>query len=362
VHAAATSFRLARPKIWSPQEPNLYTASIDVTDGSGLLGRYRVHSGVRSVKVSGGRLYLNGEAVSLRGVGFHEDSKQRGFAITNADRRWLFDEAKAGATVMRTHYPPHPYLHELADERGMLLWSEIPVYAVKSPYLREPKVRRLAAEELRKNIEANRNHPSVFVWSIGNELSSKPGPTQGYYMRNAVKLANQLDGTRPVAIAIAGYRSAGCQPAYAPLDIIGINEYFGWYPGPGGQIFDRTKLSGYLDAMRACYPRQALMITEFGAEANRDGPVEEKGTWARQQDFVNYHLEVYRTKPWLSGALYWALNEFRVRPGWEGGNPRPNPPIHQKGLETYDRSRKPAWYDVQRWFTQPYMLPTGRSG
>ena len=65
------------------------------------------------------------------------------------------------------------------------------------------------------------------------------------------------------------------------------------------------------------------MVTEFGAEANRDGPVEEKGTWAFQQDFVNFHLATYAQKPWLSGALYWALNEFRVRPGWEGGNPRP---------------------------------------
>ena len=65
------------------------------------------------------------------------------------------------------------------------------------------------------------------------------------------------------------------------------------------------------------------MVTEFGAEANRDGPVEEKGTYAFQQDFVNYHLGVYATKPWLSGAIYWALQEFRVRPDWDGGNPRP---------------------------------------
>ena len=96
------------------------------------------------------------------------------------------------------------------------------------------------------------------------------------------------------------------------------------------------------------------MVTEFGAEANRDGPVEEKGTFQFQQDFVNYHLGVYATKPWLSGAIYWAIEEFRVRPGWEGGNPRPNPPIHEKGLLRFaDRSKKPAWFDVQRvWYTQ----------
>jgi beta-glucuronidase len=134
--------------------------------------------------------------------------------------------------------------------------------------------------------------------------------------------------------------------------VIGINEYFGWYPGPSGSLFDRNVLSGYLDAVRRCYPRHAIMITEFGAEANRDGSVEDKGTWAFQQDFVNYHLGVFATKPWLSGALYWALNEFRVRPEWEGGNPWSLPPLHQKALVSYDGLRKPAWADVQRWFSQ----------
>jgi beta-glucuronidase len=162
-----------------------------------------------------------------------------------------------------------------------------------------------------------------------------------------------MDPTRPVGLAVAGYPSSLCQAdSYKPLDVLGINDYFGWYPGPSGQIFDRTKLPAYLDAVHQCYSDKAIMITEFGAEANRDGPPEEKGTYAFQQDWVNYQLGVFATKPWLSGALYWALNEFWVRPGWEGGNPRPLPPLFQKGLITYDGVKKPAWADVQRWFTQ----------
>ena len=90
------------------------------------------------------------------------------------------------------------------------------------------------------------------------------------------------------------------------------------------------------------------MITETGAEANRSGPVEEKGTYEFQQDYINYHYAVYATKPWLSGALYWALKEFRVRPEWEGGNPRPQPPIHQKGVVAFDGTRKPGYTDLQR--------------
>ena len=239
----------------------------------------------------------------------------------------------------------------------MLIWSEIPVYTVKTQVLKEPSVRRLAVEELRRNIEANENHPSVMLWSIGNELSSQPGPVQVSYINAAVKFAKEMDPTRPVGIAVAAYPSSLCQAAqYKSIDVLGLNDYFGWYPGPSGQIFDRTKLGAYLDAVRACYPDKALMVTEFGAEANRDGPAEEKGTWAFQQDWVNYQLGVFATKPWLSGAMYWALNEFWVRPGWEGGNPRPSSPVHQKGLVTYDGVRKPAFADVQRSYTTTPQL------
>ena len=127
-----------------------------------------------------------------------------------------------------------------------------------------------------------------------------------------------------------------------------MNDYFGWYPGANGVIADRDLLSEYLDTVRACYPDKAIMISEFGAEANRDGPVEERGTNQFQQDFITYHLGVYATKPWLSGAIYWALQEFRVRPGWDGGNPRARPPLHQKGVVTFDGVPKPAFFDVQR--------------
>ena len=323
---------------------------------------YRLKSGIRTIKVVGGRLTLNGQPLNVRGVGYHEDSKEQGFAVDNAFRRRLVAETQAlGATVLRTHYPPHPYLHELADRKGLLIWSEIPVYAIKTPFFSRPLVRRLAAKELSKNIETNQNHPSVMLWSIANELSAKPGSAQVDYIRSATRLAKRLDPTRPVGLAVAAYLSAGCQRGYAPLDLVGINDYFGWYPGPSGQIFDRARLSAYLDAVRQCYPGKALMITEFGAEANRDGPAEEKGTWAFQQDFVNFHLAVYASKPWLSGALYWALNEFRIRPGWNGGNPRPSvAPIHQKGLTVYGTwARKPAWVDAERDFrrTQQYGPP-----
>jgi beta-glucuronidase len=348
-----TSFRVPRPRVWSPSSPRLYNVNLRASAGGRTVSTYRLRTGIRSIRVSNGRLLLNGQRTNFRGVGLHEDSKAQGFAVDNAFRERLVAETKAvGATLMRTHYPMHPYTHELADREGLMIWSEIPVYAIKTPSLVRKNVTRLAAKELEKNILANHNHPSVIVWSIANELSAKPGTAQTNYIRDAERLAERLDPSRPVGLAVAGYPSAGCQRAYRPLNVIGINEYFGWYPGPSGSLFDRTKLSAYLDRVRSCYRSKAVVITEFGAEANRDGPVEEKGTWAFQQDFINFHLGVYAQKPWLSGAVYWALNEFKVRPGWEGGNPRPNPPVHQKGVLTYgDFNRKPAWEDLRRNYT-----------
>ncbi|HYF24756.1 MAG TPA: glycoside hydrolase family 2 TIM barrel-domain containing protein [Baekduia sp.] len=348
-----------RPRLWSLGSPRLYDTSFTASGKDGVLQRFRNRTGIRSIKVAGGLLYLNGKRLDFRGYGLHEDSRDRGFAIDNTVRDQHIAWAReSGATLLRSHYPLHPHYYERLDELGMLAWVEVPVYAVKTEQLKKRDVRRAAARELESAVLTNQNHPSVIVWSIGNELSARPGPVQGMYIADAVKRAKTLDPSRPVGYAVAGYPAAGCQPEYAPLDIIGINEYFGWYPGPNGQIADREILPEYLDSVRACYGDKAVVITEFGAEANRDGPVEEKGTYQHQQDFVNYHLGVYATKPWLSGSVWWALQEFRVRPGWEGGNPRPQPPIHQKGVVTFDGVRKPAFFDLQRNFRAATQLAT----
>jgi beta-glucuronidase len=346
-----TRLRVAQPRLWSPASPYLYQARFSVRAGGRRVIGYKLSSGIRSITIAGGKLMLNGHPLNLRGVGLHEDDPRTGFAIDSARREQIIAQVKElGATVIRSHYPLHPEMYELADRVGLLVWSEIPVYAVKTQYLKREMVRKLAARELEANILANQNHPSIMLWSIGNELSARPGPVQSFYINRAVRQAKALDPSRPVALAVAGYPSAGCRPQYAALDVIGINDYFGWYPGPNGQIADRDSLSDYLDTVRACYPDKAIFISEFGAEANRDGPVEEKGTYQYQQDFINYHLTVHDSKPWLSGSIYWALQEFRVRPNWDGGNPQPNPPIHEKGLLRFDGSKKPAWFDVQRRF------------
>jgi beta-glucuronidase len=138
-----------------------------------------------------------------------------------------------------------------------------------------------------------------------------------------------------------------CQRAYAPLNVIGVNEYFGWFDENNGATADRDTLGPFLDGVRACYPRQAIMVTEFGFDANQDGPVEVRGTYAFQINSASYHLGVFATKRWLAGAIWWLLQDFASAPGWSGGNPsEPDPPWVEKGLVDRYGNLKPAFATI----------------
>ncbi len=342
---------IAKPKLWSPARPYLYDASLVAAVGARTVQRYARRVGVRSIKVdSVGRLTLNGQRLDLRGVGIHEDSPGRGFAIDNAIRDKQIGWARElRGLVLRAHYSLHPYTLQRADQLGMLVWSEVPVYQVPNEQLARAANRARYVAAVASMVEVNRDHPSVMVWSVGNEMASSADDSQASYIAAATAKAKLLDPSRPVGIAAGGPTST-CQSAYEPLDVIGLNDYFGWYVGESGSIADRELLSETLDAARSCYPTKAMMITEFGAEASTAGQAEDRGTWTFANDLIKFHLDVYATKPWLSGSLYWALQEFWVRPGWEGGNPHPAPPLFQKGLVSFAGAKKPTFAPVAKAF------------
>jgi beta-glucuronidase len=354
---------ITRPKLWSLQHPTLYRATLTLSDSQGRpLGGYLTFSGIRSIQVTaGGRLTLNGRPLNLRGAFIHEQSPETGAALAPSQlAAFMAAERALGSTVIRSHYPLNPEILEMADREGLLVWSEVPVYQLADQYLGLPSVQSQADSILRQNILANQNHPSVMVWSIGNELPTPPTANEANYITGAAALAHQLDPTRPVGMAISDWPGVACQAAYAPLDVIGFNDYFGWFDAGGGGTDDRDALGPFLDSLRACYPTKALMITEFGFEANRHGPVDERGTYEFQADAAAYHLGVFATKHWLSGAMYFALQDFASRPGWGGGNPRPNPPWVQKGLITPTGGRKPAFAVVSSSFHHTVQMAPDR--
>jgi beta-glucuronidase len=343
---AAVTFRgvarIAHPLLWSPGSPHLYDVTLAAAAGAGASAGYFLQSGIRAVSVIGGRLYLNYRPVQLRGVGFVEDSPNNGAALSPAQQLADMRAVKAlGATIVRSQYPLSAYEEQLADEMGIMLWSEIPAYQVHDGEL--AAVTGEAVALVRENILENGNHPAVVIWSVANELDPLVGAAQTAYISATVRAAHQLDPTRPVALAFQGDPDIGCQAGYAPLDVLGINDYFGWYAGTHGEIADPSLLGSYLAKERACYPHQAIMISEFGAEANRSGPIDERGTYQFQSSYVASQLATLDGVGWLSGAIYWALSDFLVRPGWTGGNPYPTPPLFTKGLLSFEGAPKPAW-------------------
>jgi beta-galactosidase/beta-glucuronidase len=367
--------RVESPRLWSPPDPQLYDVKLTSSAGDAAIGKrkaaplrkvgdYSLHSGIRSIEVRDGHLFLNGAPTNMRGVFIHEDDIVKGSALGNAEREKIINEARdLGATMLRTHYPMHPQMHELADRLGVFIWSEIPVFQVPAELMRTQSLRAFALDMLKTNILTNQNHPSVLTWSVSNELRPEPNRYDKAYYKAAAGLIHQLDPTRPASMVVAGYSDAECQPdsAYGMFDLLGFNSYFGWYPGRSGSIADRELLSPWLDKIRGCYPRHALMVTEHGAEANRDGPREERGTYGFQQDFYNYHNSVYATKDWLSGVIG-TLRAFRVRPGWAGGNPRPTTNWHEKGVIDFFDQPKPAYADVQKWFRGTVQYPAPPPG
>jgi beta-glucuronidase len=215
---------------------------------------------------------------------------------------------------------------------------------------RRASVRRNSIDMVREMVNRDRSHPSVIVWSLGNENTSKPGVGFTRYVTTAAKLTKRLDPTRLVGLAFPGYPTIGKQNLYTKLDALGVNNYFGWYAGPLGSITDRAAAAPYLQRLHDDYPRQALFVTEFGAEANRSGAPTEKGTFEFQRDFLTFHLDVIRQLDFINGALVWILRDFRVKPNYDGGNPQPRPPYNTKGLVDDTGALKPSFETVKRLF------------
>jgi beta-glucuronidase len=351
-----------RPRLWQPGSPHLYRARAEAFAPGGAHSRYDTEVGIRQIRVdSHGRMLLNGRPVDLRGASQHEDSPDHGMALTPGqimDNVGLLRDLHANVT--RAHYPLHPLMLQMCDRLGIMVWEQIPfnrerfasggngILAVDDAVAHSRAVRAKALAYLRAAIARDQNHASVFAWSVANEPDPRPAGSERNYFSKAIAAIHRLDPTRLAAVDLAGYPSTPQQDAYARFDAIGVNSYFGWYPGAGGTLDERTDLTPFLHQMHGFYPHSALFVTEFGAEANRAGPVDEKGTYLFQQNLLDYHLDQYDRDPYINGAIVWILRDFRVQPGWDGGNPKPSPPVLKKGLVDEFGNKKPAFFDLAR--------------
>lgn len=343
------------PELWSPGSPKLYSATITTQTSGGRdtqVDHQRV--GLRSVKVVNGMLELNGKQLDLRGAAIQEDIDGHGPALTDADMDRIVAELEAlHANVTRAHYLLNERLLNRLDAAGIMVWSQAPIYH-RDRLLETPPQRAAALATLRGTVIAARRHVSVITHSVANELSVIPDATPGTkaYLDAALTTTRDLDPTLPVSVDLLSYPGFGAQQTYAKYDLLGINSYFGWYPGKTDHsTANIADLAPYLDHMRDLYPRQGLVLTEFGAESTFDGPPSTKETFAFQSRYVQQVLDIVEARPFVGGAIYWTLREFAVKPDWDGGANRKGvvrDSIHNKGLITYAGRRKPAWTVAQR--------------
>ncbi|HVD56764.1 MAG TPA: glycoside hydrolase family 2 TIM barrel-domain containing protein [Thermoleophilaceae bacterium] len=360
------ALKVPAPQLWRPEDPKLYSAQLVLRDRGSLQQVERRRVGMRSVEVKHGRLLLNNREIRLTGASIHEDMPGSGAALTPADMdRIVADLKEVGANVTRAHYLLNDRLLARLDRAGIMVWSQAPIWQRdrRNNILREGLQRRRAWETVRRTVIAARSHPSVITHSVANELWSRPDDRPGVtrrFLETAARDARDLDPTLPISVDINGRPYHPEQFTYHAFDMLGINQYFGWY----SWVSDFNLLPFFLQEMRDLYPRHALVMTEFGAEARPElatAPVGVKGSYAFQSFHLDRTLDVADAAP-ISGAIYWTLREFEIFPGWTGGAGRRPPPYqpntrHQKGLLTYEGEKKPAWFRARDRFMATPLYP-----
>lgn len=316
--------------LWSPANPRLYTVRF-ATPADELA----IRTGFRTVNVQGMDVLVNGEAIDLRGISMHEEAAGRGRTLsrTDIDSRfeWL---AELGCNFARlAHYPHTPAMARRADEEGILLWEEVPAYwqvAFESDH-----VRALHRDQLTVLIQRDWNRPSVIMWSIANETDHEDRH-RNEALRAAVDHVRALDDSRLVTAACwVDETEAGLElrdPLADKLDVVGVNEYYGWY---GGEADDLDTL---VDGRG---PPIVISETGAGAKWGNHGNSAERWTEEFQAVYYRTTLETIDGIDRIVGVTPWILFDFRsprrVNPHQRGYN--------RKGILD-ERGRKKLAFEV----------------
>jgi beta-glucuronidase len=325
--------------LWSPESPKLYEVEIAAETDS-----VPDRIGFRSLETRGTEILLNGRPVFLRGICAHGEAPYRsGRAFGIDDARTLLGWVKevGGNFVRLAHYPHDEAMVREADRMGVLVWSEIPVYwAIR---WKEPATFANARQQLGENITRDRNRASIAFWSVANETPISDA--RNAFLKGLVDRARQLDDTRLVTAALERGEPEGDaqlidDPFGEHLDVIGCNEYVGWYDGLPEKA-DRV-------SWRSIYDKPHIM-SEWGAGALyglHGGPLTR---WSEefQAEVYRRQVEMLGSIPFLAGTSPWLLMDFRsphrLLPGVQDG-------WNRKGVVSDRGLRKKAFFVLQDWY------------
>ncbi|HTB97404.1 MAG TPA: glycoside hydrolase family 2 TIM barrel-domain containing protein [Terracidiphilus sp.] len=321
---------------WSPETPKLY--KVRIRAGGDTLDELM---GFRTIEVRGTQILLNGKPIFLRGIAIHAEAPYRtGRAYSEKDAETLLGWAKElGCNYVRlAHYPHAETMLRAADRMGLLVWSENPVYWALQ--FDNPKVLAKATQQLDEEINTSRNHASIVLWSMANETPNNPARTQ--FISSLATHARSLDATRLITAALLvraqGDTKIVDDPLGKSLDVIGINEYIGWYEGHPESADQTTWQIDY---------EKPLIVSEFGADARAGlhGGENERWTEEYQANVYRHQLPMLEKIAQMRGMSPWVLMDFRS----------PNRPLvgiqdefNRKGLISEQGKKKAAFYILQK--------------
>lgn len=322
-------------KLWSPESPQLYAVSLEYKEDI-------IHEqiGLRQIKTVGQDILLNGKPIYLNGISLHEESVTNGKAVTEEEILENIKLAKEmNCNYMRlAHYPHTERVAQLADELGMMLWEEIPVYWAID--FENKMTMEDAQNQLSELIKRDKNRASVIIWSVGNENPDTDARLS--FMSKLAQHAKALDPTRLISAAcLVNHVDLKIQDRLeAYLDVIGVNEYYGWYEPDFKKLVQLLKNSN---------PQKPVIISEFGGDGatGHYGTIDEMGTETCQENIYKNQIEMFKITPYIKGISPWILFDFRC--------PRRHAKFQNgyniKGLLSADKKHKKlAFYVMQEFY------------
>ena len=348
------SFRIVNVHKWhGRKDPYLYTAKAELVEDNTVLDNISARFGCRSFKIDPENGFiLNGEEYPLRGVSRHQDRLGIGNALLPEHHKEDMDLiCEVGATTIRlAHYQHDQYFYDLCDERGLVIWAEIPYISSHMPTGRENTI-----SQMKELIVQNYNHPSIVVWGLSNEISIG-GSTDDLLENHRIlnDLCHEMDKTRKTTIAAVSMCKMD-DPYLQISDVVSYNHYFGWYGG------DTTMNGPWFDKFHAKHPNIPIGCSEYGCEAlNWHTSDPKQGDYTEEYQ-AYYHEELIKqlfTRKYMWATHVWNMFDFGADARAEGGENGQN----HKGLVTMDRKyKKDAFYAYKAWLSdEPFVHLCGK--
>ncbi|MBR2894046.1 MAG: glycoside hydrolase family 2 protein, partial [Oscillospiraceae bacterium] len=281
-------FRLKNAHLWDGvKDPYLYMAEVAIVRGNEELDKVSARFGCRSFEIHPEKGFiLNGREYPLRGVSRHQDRWELGNALLPEHHREDMELiCEIGANTIRlAHYQHDQYFYNLCDEKGMVVWAEIPYISRHMPDGNENTQR-----QMKELITQCYNHPSIVVWGLSNEITmdgaKDPDMIQNHRVLN--DLVHSMDANRPTVIACISMCDMDETYVHIP-DVVSYNHYFGWY---GGSM---EEYGPWFDKFHEKYPNTPIGVSEYGCEAlNWHNSNPQSGDYSEEYQAI-YHESLIR--------------------------------------------------------------------